>query len=84
MAGEMAWLGGCDRTSSGFFWYLKDPAGNFSGYYSDLDCIVDDALWTPGVWAGAQALWAWGPPPPPSLLAPEDLGALMTGTHQAP
>ncbi len=33
---------------SNFFWYLKDPAGNFSEYYSDLDCIVDDALWKPG------------------------------------
>jgi hypothetical protein len=49
-----------------------------------LTQIVDDALWTPGVWEGAKALWAWGPPPPPSFLAPEDLGALMTGTHQAP
>ena len=69
---------------SNFFWYLKDPAGNFSEYYSDLDCIVDDALWKPGVYEGARSLWAWGPPPPPSFLAPEDLGALMTGAHQAP
>jgi hypothetical protein len=69
---------------SNFFWYLKDPAGNFSEYYSDLDCIVDDALWRPGVWEGARSLWAWGPPPPPSFLLPEDLGALMTGAHQAP
>jgi hypothetical protein len=69
---------------SNFFWYLKDPAGNFSEYYSDLDCIVDDALWQPGVWEGARSLWAWGPPPPASFLAPDDLGALMTGAHQAP
>jgi len=69
---------------SNFFWYLKDPAGNFSEYYSDLDCIIDDALWTPGVWEGARSLWAWGPPPPASFLAPDDLGALMTGAHQAP
>ena len=69
---------------SNFFWYLKDPAGNFSEYYSDLDCIVDDALWNPGVWEGARSLWAWGPPPPASFLAPDDLGALMTGAHQAP
>ncbi len=68
---------------SNFFWYLKDPAGNFSEYYSDLDCIIDDALWQPGVWEGARSLWAWGPPPPPSFIAPEDLGALMTGAHQA-
>jgi hypothetical protein len=31
---------------SNFFWYLKDPAGNFSEYYSDMDCIIDDQLWT--------------------------------------
>jgi len=68
---------------SNFFWYLKDPAGNFSEYYSDLDCIVDDALWKPGVWEGAKSLLAWGPPPPPSFLAPEDLGALMAGAHEA-
>jgi hypothetical protein len=25
-----------------FFWYLRDPAGNFAEYTSDLDVIVDD------------------------------------------
>jgi catechol 2,3-dioxygenase-like lactoylglutathione lyase family enzyme len=68
---------------SNFFWYLKDPAGNFSEYYSDLDCIVDDELWQPGVWEGPKSLWAWGPPPPPSFLAPEDLGELMAASHQS-
>ena len=68
---------------SNFFWYLKDPAGTFSEYYSDLDCIVDDALWQPGIWEGAKGLYAWGPPPPASFLAPEDLGAMMAGAHQA-
>jgi hypothetical protein len=77
------WGLGRHFVGSNFFWYLKDPAGNFSEYYSDLDCIVDDALWTPGVWEGAKSLYAWGPPPPPSFLAPEDLAALMTGTHES-
>jgi len=77
------WGLGRHYIGSNFFWYLKDPAGNFSEYYSDLDCIVDDALWKPGVWEGARSLWAWGPTPPVSFLAPEDLGALMTGSHQA-
>ena len=27
---------------------MKDPAGNFSEYYSDMDCIPEDAIWTPG------------------------------------
>ena len=39
---------GRHHIGSNFFWYLKDPAGNFSEYYSDLDCIVDEALWKPG------------------------------------
>jgi catechol 2,3-dioxygenase-like lactoylglutathione lyase family enzyme len=75
------WGLGRHHVGSNFFWYLRDPAGNFSEYYSDLDCIVDDALWTPGVWEGARGLYSWGPPPPPSFLAPDDLAALMTGSH---
>ncbi len=68
---------------SNFFYYLKDPAGNFSEYYSDMDCIIDDQLWTPQDLEGAQGLFSWGPPPPPSFLHPEDLAALMTGAHSA-
>jgi catechol 2,3-dioxygenase-like lactoylglutathione lyase family enzyme len=75
------WGLGRHHAGSNFFWYLKDPAGNFSEYYSDLDCIVDDQLWTPETFEGAQGLFNWGPPPPPSFLAPEDLGALMIGAH---
>ncbi|MFT4288506.1 VOC family protein [Nocardioides sp.] len=75
------WGLGRHYIGSNFFWYLRDPAGNYSEYYSDLDCVVDDELWKPGVFDGARALYAWGPPPPPSFLAPEDLAALMTGTH---
>jgi catechol-2,3-dioxygenase len=66
---------------SNFFWYLKDPAGNFSEYYSDMDCIIDDQLWTPQDLEGARGLYAWGPPPPPSFLHPDDLAAMMTGSH---
>ncbi|MFE6888001.1 VOC family protein [Streptomyces sp. NPDC057694] len=75
------WGLGRHHAGSNFFWYLKDPAGNFSEYYSDMDCIVDDQLWTPEVLEGAKGLFSWGPPPPPSFLAPEDLAALMTGAH---
>lgn len=75
------WGLGRHHVGSNFFWYLKDPAGNFSEYYSDLDCIVDDQLWTPRDWEGAHSLFNWGPPPPPSFLAPEDLSELMAGSH---
>ncbi|MET7508470.1 VOC family protein [Streptomyces albidoflavus] len=80
--GRHTWGLGRHHIGSNFFWYLKDPSGTFSEYYSDIDCIVDDALWTPSVFEeNAQALYSWGPPPPPSFLAPEDLAALMTGAH---
>jgi catechol 2,3-dioxygenase-like lactoylglutathione lyase family enzyme len=76
------WGLGRHYIGSNFFWYLRDPAGNFSEYYSDLDCILDDQLWEPGVVAGERGLYAWGPPPPPSFLHPDDLADLMTGAHQ--
>ncbi|WP_406636563.1 VOC family protein [Amycolatopsis sp. WGS_07] len=75
------WGLGRHHAGSNFFWYLKDPAGNFSEYYSDMDCIPEDEIWTPEVFEGAQGLFSWGPPPPPSFLEPDDLGALMTGQH---
>lgn len=75
------WGLGRHHIGSNFFWYLRDPAGNFSEYYSDLDCIVDDQLWTARDWDGTRALMNWGPPPPPSFLAPDDLAAMMTGNH---
>jgi catechol 2,3-dioxygenase-like lactoylglutathione lyase family enzyme len=77
------WGLGRHHVGSNFFWYLKDPAGNFSEYYSDMDCIIDDQLWTPEAHEGARGLFNWGPPPPPSFLSPEDLGALMIGVHSA-
>jgi catechol 2,3-dioxygenase-like lactoylglutathione lyase family enzyme len=78
------WGLGRHYAGSNFFWYLKDPAGNFSEYYSDMDTVIDDQLWTPEALEGAKGLFSWGPPPPPSFLKPEDLAALMTGAHKAP
>lgn len=77
------WGLGRHHIGSNFFWYLRDPAGNFSEYYSDLDQIIDDQLWKPEVFEGMRGLFSWGPPPPPSFIHPEDLGALMTGAHSA-
>jgi catechol 2,3-dioxygenase-like lactoylglutathione lyase family enzyme len=59
---------------SNFFWYLRDPAGNFAEYYADMDTITDDELWTPGNWEPSlRSLFAWGPDVPPSMLEPDDL-----------
>ena len=77
------WGLGRHHAGSNFFWYLKDPAGNFAEYYSDMDTDIQDQLWEPEVFDGAKGLFAWGPPPPPSFLKPDDLAALMTGAHAA-
>ncbi|MCF7549960.1 VOC family protein [Pseudonocardia sp. WMMC193] len=77
------WGLGRHHAGSNFFWYLKDPAGNFSEYYSDMDSILDDQLWSPETLEGARGLFHWGPPPPPSFLAPDDLAEIMTGAHQS-
>jgi catechol 2,3-dioxygenase-like lactoylglutathione lyase family enzyme len=77
------WGLGRHYAGANFFWYLKDPAGNFSEYYSDMDTVPEDELWSPEVLHGLQGLYAWGPPPPPSFLEPEDLAALMSGAHSA-
>jgi catechol 2,3-dioxygenase-like lactoylglutathione lyase family enzyme len=76
------WGFGRHHIGSNFFWYLRDPAGNFTEYYADMDSIVDDQLWKPGVWEhGMKSLYSWGPPVPPSFLAPDDLAELMTAAH---
>ncbi|WP_033290479.1 VOC family protein [Amycolatopsis jejuensis] len=76
-----AWGMGRHHIGSNMFWYLRDPAGNFSEYYSDLDCILDDVRWTPDVFEGAQSLYSWGPPPPADWMLPEDIAAGMMGLH---
>ncbi|WP_197381202.1 VOC family protein [Mycolicibacterium mengxianglii] len=75
------WGLGRHYAGSNFFWYFKDPAGNFAEYHSDMDHIPEDALWTPETLEGAKGLFEWGPPPPPSFINPEDLADLMISGH---
>ena len=42
---------------------------------------TEDEIWEPETLEGARGLFNWGPQPPPSFLAPEDLAGLMTGAH---
>ena len=75
------WGLGRHYAGSNFFWYFKDPAGNFAEYHSDMDFIPEDALWTPEELEGARGLYRWGPPPPPSFIKPDDLADLMIHGH---
>jgi catechol 2,3-dioxygenase-like lactoylglutathione lyase family enzyme len=60
---------------SNYFWYFRDPAGNFAEYFADLDQI-DDAEWTTGSWTPDKALYAWGPPAPPTFVEPDDVAEI--------
>lgn len=75
------WGLGRHHAGSNFFYYFKDPSGTFSEYYSDMDCVPEDQVWTPETFQGARGLFSWGPPPPPSFLHPDDLADLMAGSH---
>jgi hypothetical protein len=47
---------------SNYFWYLRDPAGNFAEHMSDLDVIDDAEAWRVASSLPADGLAAWGPP----------------------
>lgn len=73
------WGAGRLWVGANYFYYLRDPAGNMTEYYADMDEITDDQLWKPGVFEVATL---WGPEPlPPSLIQPDDLAELMASSH---
>jgi len=74
-----AWGLGRHAIGSNYFWYLRDPAGNFAEYTSDLDVIVDDEAWRVATTLPVGGLAAWGPPVPGDFLAPKDIIALAQG-----
>jgi hypothetical protein len=77
--GRHAWGLGRHGIGSNYFWYLRDPAGGFAEYTSDLDVIADDEAWKVAASTAAHPLAAWGPPVPRSFLAPDDVAALARG-----
>lgn len=78
-AARHVWGLGRHAIGSNYFWYLRDPAGNFAEYSSDLDVIADAEAWKVASSLPAHGLAAWAPPVPASFLAPEDIMALARG-----
>ena len=69
------WGLGRHGIGSNYFWYLRDPAGAFAEYTSDLDVITEDEMWKVAASVQVHPLAAWGPPVPRSFLAPDDIAA---------
>jgi catechol 2,3-dioxygenase-like lactoylglutathione lyase family enzyme len=66
------WGLGRHAIGSNWFWYLKDPAGNFVEYTADLDHISAQDLYVPKQWEGKEYLYAYGPSIPDAFLQPTD------------
>lgn len=73
------WGLGRHAIGSNYFWYLRDPAGAFAEYTSDLDVIADEEAWRVASSLPVNGLSAWGPPVPRAFLAPEDVAAFARG-----
>lgn len=76
-AGRHVWGLGRHAIGSNWFWYLRDPAGNFVEYAADVDRITAQDRYAPGAWSGHQFLYAYGPPPPAEFFEPEDAAELL-------
>jgi catechol 2,3-dioxygenase-like lactoylglutathione lyase family enzyme len=73
------WGAGRLWVGANYFYYLRDPAGNMTEYYSDMDEITDDQVWKPGIHE-IGTLWQ-SAPMAPSLMSPDDLTELMASSH---
>lgn len=67
------WGLGRHAIGSNYFWYLKDPSGNFAEYSSDIDRITSQDEYAPKNWDDKENLYSWGPPLPMAFLAPPDI-----------
>ena len=72
-ADSHVWGLGRHAIGSNYFWYLKDPSGNFAEYSSDIDRISAQEAYQPKDWNDKETLYSWGPPLPMEFLAPPDI-----------
>jgi catechol 2,3-dioxygenase-like lactoylglutathione lyase family enzyme len=71
---EPGWGLGRHVIGSNFFYYIRDPWGSFAEYYFDLDYIPEGCAWEPRDFPEQDALYRWGPPPPPDFGENKELG----------
>jgi catechol 2,3-dioxygenase-like lactoylglutathione lyase family enzyme len=64
---EPAWGLGRHVIGSNYFYYIRDPWGSFAEYFFDLDYIPESCAWEPRDFPEQDALYRWGPTPPPDF-----------------
>jgi catechol 2,3-dioxygenase-like lactoylglutathione lyase family enzyme len=71
---QPGWGLGRHVIGSNYFYYIRDPWGSFAEYYFDLDYIPEDCAWEPRDFPEQDALYRWGPTPPPDFGENKELG----------
>lgn len=64
---QPAWGPGRHVIGSNFFYYIRDPWGSFAEYFHDIDFISEHCAWEPRDFPEQDALYRWGPTPPPDF-----------------
>ena len=67
---EPVWGLGRHFVGSNMFYYFRNPAGGFTEYYADIDCIANPDLWEPGHFHvdEMENLYEWGGPIPDTFI----------------
>ena len=81
-ADSHVWGLGRHAIGSNYFWYLKDPSGNFAEYSSDIDRISSQEKYRPKEWGDKETLFSWGPPTPTEFLIPSDIEEVFAAMAQ--
>jgi catechol 2,3-dioxygenase len=62
------WGVGRHVLGSNYFHYVRDPWGSYSEYSADMDYIPATTDWNAGDHDPANAMFLWGPAPPPDFI----------------
>jgi catechol 2,3-dioxygenase len=54
---------------SNYFHYIRDPWGSYCEYTADIDYIPADCTWKGSDHPAEDAMFLWGPAPPPDFIA---------------
>lgn len=65
---DQGWGLGRHVLGSNHFHYVRDPWGSFCEYSSGIDFIPPGLEWPAADHPPADALYVWGPPPPPDFI----------------
>ena len=64
----------CSSDHHNVAFLIRDPWGSFAEYFFDLDHIPESCAWEPRDFPEQEALYRWGPEPPPDFGENKELG----------